>query len=521
MALVVVGLTCLSHTLAAQAAQQAATSSIAGRVINGVTGAPLARVLVEANGAFTFTDHEGKFGFAEAGGVSTLVLTKPGFAGSPEQMDSPGFLVPKSADPLNLEFSLWPEAILAGTVTGPEGQALARLNVVARRTLYENGVRRSQPTSFTATNSRGNFRLPVPAGDYVLETRYGPPGSSDADSVLPTELPSHSSEATGGSIHIVSGQELHFDLHPAVAPAHKFTLPVDTASERQVPSITLRTSDGVLYQPGAMRMSPRGVTMELPAGTYELFAQMFEPDGLRTGQALVNVPDRDATGNLLHLEPLPAIPVEVAIDPADLNLQGSSHGSSTTPNPGAFNLQLDPVDGSEDLGGGGVRLASRGSGVSTFSAPPGLYRLSGGEGSGWVIESATFGGTDLLRDNLAIGPNGGAEPIRLLVSSRGGTISGVTRLHGAAAACWVVLVGNGAALPRFQMRRSDADGRLNLSGVAPGTYRALAMPFMHSANFADPAVLDAFRTYVQEITVDASTSATLSLDAVPAEELFR
>ena len=503
--------------LAAQTSR-ASSSTIAGQVINGATGAPLARVLVQANTSLTFTDHEGRFSFSDGGPVGSLQLTKPGFSSSPEHLDAPSFVCPAAAAQAQAcEFFLWPDAVLTGTVRNSEGDPLPRIPVDATRTLFENGVRRREVAGSALSDSHGSFRIPVPAGDYALGSRYTPPGVSSAYAVLPATVPAHSNDAGGTLIHLNSGQELHFDWRPVTAPAYRYTVQFEPLPDWQVPRISLETGDGAIYQPAGLSFSSAGLTMEVPSGTYRLSARIRGPEGLRTGEATIEVPAGNANGPTIHLETTTRVPVLVSQDPND---PSSGDGAVRLPSATALNLQLNRVDGLSMTDEATFRIASYYGGLASFSVPPGTYSLSGGEGSGWLIKSASFAGADLLRTNLLVNPNGGAEPIQVVVSHRTGTISGITRVRGIPTQCWVVLVSAEAVLPRIFQRRSDVQGQLTITGLGLGTYHALAMPFLHSANFADPAVLDAYKTYVTSISVGASSGSSITLDAKPAEDLF-
>lgn len=482
----------------------AAQTPVTGRVVNAVTGAALPRVLVQANSRAVFTDHVGKFALDDAGSSPSLQLTKPGFATSPEGVDSSLISVRTTAD-----IPLWPEAILSGTVTAPDGEPLAGLNLQAEHVVYQSGSRRLQPVRSARSDSHGNFRLPVSAGDYILRTRFEQPTDRTA-AVLPTLLPA---DAPATTLHLTSGAELHVDLHPLVAPVFSVTLPLPSIVENQYPSFTAQTAEGVSFPIAPSHIDQAGsVTLQLPSGTFLLTARAEGPTGSVIGQTSITVAGAPVTAPALHLNPLPAIPVEVALAPG-----------STLPQPpsaNVLNLQLEPLDTAAEGREGYLRFTGGRNAVPSFSVPPGSYWLTGGTPA-FSVDAATLGDTDLLQQPLVIAPGAGSDSIRLTVSQPTGRVTALTRIAGAPASCWVVLLRDAPTLPRFRLERSSADGRLTVSNLAPGAYRILAMPFFHSADFADPAVLAAFSTFVKTVTVDASAPATLTLDAVPATNLLQ
>ena len=504
--------------LLAQTPAQGTSSVVAGHVTNARTGAPMSRVLVQANGHAVFTNSEGRFQLSDTGEITSVQFTKPGFALSPEQRDPSSVAIAQSSGAGSLEVALWPEAILAGTVSSSEGDPLPRIAVTAQRAIFQNGLRQTLPAGFTLTDAHGGFRLPVPAGDYVLQTRYAAPDYSRTLTILPVQVPGHAGNDSTGTLHAASGQELRVDLHPQLAAAFHVTLPIEGGGSGRLPAISVTTPEGAAYQP-PRRLTADGLTLDLPPGVYQVQARLAAPDGERIGRATLNVPDHDATVAPLHLEPQPVVPVIVTMDPAAAPTSGSAPAKA--PSPTTLNLQLE-LSGSTayDAAEQPIRMTSRGSAEPAFSVAPGSYWLSGGEGSEWTISAASFGGVDLLRAPLVIGPNVGAEPMRLVVSRASGVISGVTHISGEPAGCWIVLVADPGKLPSFFVRRSNADGQFTVSGLSLARYHLLAIPLLSSANFSDPAVLERFNTYVQEVFVTSSTSAAISLDAVPVHELY-
>ena len=500
---------------AAQTPPPAGSDVVSGRVVNARTGAPMARVLVQANAHSVFTNADGHFQLSDTAPITSVQFTKPGFSLSPEQRDPTNIAVAAAADPL--EISLWPEAVLVGTITSPEGEPLPRIAVTAQRVLFGSGVRQIQSAGSATTDAHGAFRLPVPAGSYSLQTRYAAPDFSRSLAVLPVQSPTRTANDATGTLSVASGQELRVDLHPQLAAVVHVTIPLDAGTSQRSPAITITTPDGASYQP-PRRTSAEGLVLDLPAGVYQLAARLAAPDGERADNTVLTVPDHDVTAPVLHLEPLPTVPIVLSVDPASAaNPDGTS---ASPPDASALNLQLEPLGGRESEFGAQPIRSFRGSSGSSFLVPAGSYRLSGGDGGGWTVEAATSGNVDLLRTALVVGSNVGADPIHVVVGRANGTLSGVTRIAGRPAACWIIFAGDSGTLPRFFVRRSESSGQFNISGLPLRPFRLLALPLLSLTDFGDPAVLDQFQTYVQTISVTASSASPLTLDAVPVHELY-
>ncbi len=170
-------------------ATTAVPSTVQGQVINASTGAPVPRALVRLNNRAVLTDHEGKFRFDQNTDSSANVLvTKPGFSASTE-VQEPGNLYLQAAQlAVPLELRLYPEALLTGTVIAPDGTPLPRISVSALRSYYDDAGHRWMTVGQDQTDSHGNFRLPVPAGEYRLQTRYTPLDRTTGQAVLPVTI---------------------------------------------------------------------------------------------------------------------------------------------------------------------------------------------------------------------------------------------------------------------------------------------------------------------------------------------
>src|SRR5436190_529052 len=73
-----------------------------------------------------------------------------------------------------LELRLYPEALLTGIVLATDRTPLPRIPVTAQRSFWDDSGHRWVTVGQDQTDSHGNFRLPEPAGEYRLESRYTP-----------------------------------------------------------------------------------------------------------------------------------------------------------------------------------------------------------------------------------------------------------------------------------------------------------------------------------------------------------
>jgi hypothetical protein len=493
----------------------AAPSTVSGQVINAVTGLPVARALVRLNDRAVLTDHDGKFEFdqnTEANG--NVMIVKPGFSSSATDAETPNIYLQGDQLAAPLRLVLYPEAVLTGTVLGPEGEPMSGITVNALRSLYDEGGRRVMNAGQAQTDSHGNFRMPVPAGSYRIETRYVARDQTTGLAVLPVVLPHDTSSDTLDEIRIRSGEEQHFDLRPAVRHTHRVTATVDS-SEHGVGSarITARSSNGSTLQINPTSNGSGETTMELPQGTYTLMARRNNPESPEEAEATVTVPDHDISGVVFHFSPIPSIPVELLIDE-------SSTSDNGQPSLQQFNLMLENDQPDLEQQSSAVRLTTLANHAFGFLASPGSYHLQARGTGEWYVKSVGNGVSDVLQQGLVVAPGAGGTPLRVMVSNQTASLQGTVKLNGTPSVGWVYLIPTTPSAESVISMRSNAEGAFTSAHLPPGSYQAIAFERRHSANYRDPDVLGSLAAHVRSITVNAGDKATLNLDAVPSEELL-
>jgi hypothetical protein len=516
-----------------------------GQVINTATGLPIPRVLVRFNQRAMLADNEGRFRFEQvADATINLQAIKPGFSMTTDPSD-PGSRTLQAASITGpVEIRLYPEAILTGNISTPDGAPLSQISVSARRSIYDESGHHWTIAGQTQTDRHGDFRIPVPAGDYKLETRYVPRNLGAPEAILPVILPAPGSDSQ--IIRIRPGQQLHFDIHPPIRPTYPVAIAIESNTERALPSLTARSSDGTAFNVGMANRGPEArspdqsgpnkASVSLPAGSYTLSARIQSRDASETAEARVNVTrNAESSGATLRFTPTPTIPVELIIDPEATSdnaptssVQTSSASPSNTstttssstqnvPKLNQFGLtlqRLDPVS-EDDI----TSVGLSGPSSSTFNVPPGTYRLLARTTGHWYIRSATYGTTDLTREPLILTGGGAGATIRIVVTNLTGTVQGTVLLSGVPSPAWVYLIPNSPSLPSLITLHSGNTGNLSGPYVPPGTYRVIAFERRHYSDFSNPQSLAPFSKYIQTISVGSGASASVYLNAVPQLEV--
>jgi hypothetical protein len=493
-------------------------STVLGQVINATTGAPVPRALVRLNNRAVLTDHEGKFRFDQNTVSSANVLvTKPGFSATTEMQEGGNLYLQGAQLGAPLELRLYPEALLTGTVLGPDDAPLPRISVSALRSFYDETGHRWVTVGQDQTDSHGNFRLPEPAGEYRLETRYTPMDRTTGEAVLPVSVPAEGSSSTSQVIKVHAGEELHFELRPAVSPTHTVTTTAgQTSTGREFMRISARSSSGSSLQLNAqVTGEPGEMKIQLPQGSYTLTARRGNPESPEQAETTVTVPDHDLSGVVLQFAPVPSIPVELIVDSSV-----TSDNKDQPPTVPQLGLALQSDQPDPERGDSTLRPMVRRDQSFVFTAPPGSYRLQSRSMGVWYIKSASYGDADLLQHELVVVPGAAGTSIRLVVSNQTGSLQGTVSLGGSAGACWVYLIptGGNTAQPVIALR-SNSSGSYTAAHLPPGGYEAIAFERRHSANYRDPASLAPYSSYVHSVTVNAGDKPTLNLDAVPVAEV--
>jgi hypothetical protein len=450
--------------------------------------------------------------------MNNLQVSKPGYYSSSYEPTSPETVFLR-ADQLaqSIEVRLYPEALLTGTITKPDGTPLPHINVTARRSVYNDQNHRWLPAGQAMTDSHGDFRIAVPPGDYRLQTTYSIHNGTTSEAVLPLTVPANSERDHSDFIRVISGAQEHFGLHPRLSRTYSVTVAIDSSTDRGFPMITARSSDGLTFPafssgrpagPGAMRL-------ELPSGTYILMATQNNQDGTRYGEAAVTVANHDVDNVVLHLAGVSPISVEMVID------SDSTSDKAPPTSVQQFGLMLESTaDSSLGLPEGTMVsvMTARDQGAS-FHAMPGTYHLTARGMGTWYVKSARYGTTDLLDKDLTVSPGASGDTIRVTVSNQTGSLKGTTSLSGTPSSCWIYLTPTGPSAASVFSSHSGQDGSYTFSNLPPGSYRAVAFEQRYAANFRSTDTLDRFASYIGTVTVSSGNKASLDLSAVPAKEI--
>ena len=497
------------------------THVVRGRVVNALDGSPLSRALVTINTRSALTDSQGRFEFAGFAGTNTFATArKPGFSTGAvaSGLNPPQHLTDLDAPVL---MKLYPDALVVGTLTGRDGAPLSHVAIRLLRSEYDGVALHWEQTAFVQTDARGEYRISTQAGRFRVVSSFVPRSFETGETVLPIAFPEASSGDTSTLIEVHSGEERRVDLSARVGPAYPVLFRVEPVnSQRMNPQIIVSTSTGDEFLAGLSSDQH----LELPIGSYAVKVKESNREESMSGFSRVTVTGHDPASAIVRLAPDPQLAVELVAGTLAFASQSSNSSSGNSlpelPNVQMFNLLLHDQFANGETQEQDIRIRQEADKSTSFRVPPGRYRLIASGGGPWHIQSASLGATDLLLDDLVIGPGSAGGTLRIVVSNEIGTVHARTNLPLGASA-WMYLIPRGPSLIPVRPILVTSNGSatsIATASVQPGAYTALLLDTQIQKDPRDPAFLVSFASGPTDVEVRSGTDTSFSLDLAKRKE---
>ena len=528
---------------AARATQTRAEKySVNGTVIDAVTREPVRKALVQLNGQqrrTTFSDGDGRFQFdAISAGQLSLTAQKPGYF-SEQELSRGGGLpqveVGPNAEPAVVK--LTPEAVISGRVATAVSVPLEHVSVSLNYIDIREGRRRWQFNGTAITDEEGRFRFAnLRSGTYYVSVA---PYTPLAETMLEADrapaagypgayYPGVPDLASASPIRLTPGQQADANFAMNEVPVYSISGVISGYAPNQGVAVQVFDQSGVQVPMGVQFNSENGRfdVRALAAGNYVLkVTSAMGPNQPVRAELRLNL-----TSNVynlhLALAPESSIPVVVRMESR----------SSSTQDPGT---RLRHSSGGPPVS---VRLVGSGPGTNeayaSYDGPqnqqnltlrnvePGRYSAVIDARQSWYVESAEYGQTNLLTDDLVLTAGAPALPLNIVLRNDSASLTGTVRVpDGMLAQVSVVAIPEGVAKasPRTTYYSPPRDENAGVSeflldSLAPGDYLVFAFDHAEGLEYSNPDVLQNYISQAARVTLLPSQRTKVALELIHTAE---
>jgi hypothetical protein len=531
--------------------QEKGDYKLSGTVVNGVTGEPIRRALVQIFQRQTtpvLTDSEGKFEFdGLPQGRFSVTVRKPGFFTENEIIAGPtienrgGNFDAAGFDPINtisvgpdtvpVTLRLIPEGVIFGHID-TNGEPLEYIPVKIFAIGIHEGSKYWEQRNETMTDADGVFRASnlQPGTYYVMVggtwnsvARLRP---SAKEQGYGETFYNNAEDLNGATpVEISPGQQAEINF--SLKPTSMFRV-AGTIVDPQGQSIDLSFigPSGVAsrfpthFIPGNGQFE----TM-VPGGAYTLEARSFNKDGSVSSASVPIRVNSELSGIQLMLTPAISIPMNVRKeDVAQIHGPDLAINYSGVDNSGrrvnfedggmvvlhfhsrTMSLQNQEMSSS-------FRINATGQSQNQIAnIGPGRYAVNFPLNSRWYVQSAQCGSVDLLHEDLTVTAGSQPPPIEIIMRNDPATLAGSISSNSPHGDGKVLVVPDGA-VTRTQIAYVH-DGHFEMDGLAPGDYSVVALGNVQGLEYTNPEVIAPLLSRAQHVSLQAGQKTEVNLELV-------
>ena len=526
------------------------TYTLTGTVTNSVTGQPIRRALVQVQTYpqhSAFTDDQGHFEFDNLPpGMVSIAVQRPGYFADRSATPMQTYQIGPDVQPLALK--LTPQGVIRGRVTNQKGEGLSQIPVHLRIVNVEEGRKHVEPNNMTQTDEDGWFRFPnLMPGTYYLSA--GPGWDRDQFTMISpmeakqgyatTYYPGVPNFTSASPIPVGSGQQSETDIVLESTPVYRVTGTVAGYARDQGVAFQFLNDSGDDVQQFLQFDREKG-TFEarmVAPGTYTLLAQSQIPGPpmqMLQASARVTVA-ADISDVHLQLQPTLSIPVEVHKDdvaPASSGLSSRMFAGSVGGEAAAGGTTVMVHAGPISEAPVSIQLASVGSdsqrtsGYSQLEGKPGQqalwirnlfpgkYRATFFAEAPWYVQSAHYGQTNLLQEDLTI--NSGETPgaLEVVLRNDSATLTGTIKADGTEQSGTVLVLPEQTEQHDARLAMFSPGAPFQLSGLPPGNYIVMAFDKVDDLEFRNPEVLEAYLSRAAHVTLGPNGQSNVALELI-------
>jgi hypothetical protein len=520
--------------LSAASAQNAAPQkfTVSGTVVNSASGEGIARALVRLSGSperTAFSDSNGAFVMEGVpAGRFAISAEKPGFfgreAGSRPQVIELG----PSAD--NVAIRLAPESVIYGRLLDSNDQPIEGISVHLLRMTVRNGKTRWESRGLNNSDEDGAFRFAnLQPGTYYLSA--GPQAIRVNPGFVNPEKPRTGwpglyypgvpDLSAAASIRITAGQQIQADFTMNKVPLYSVAGVVSGLPPKQGVSLLVQTPSGDNLPVATQFSSDTGAfDLRLPEGSYRLRAMSQSGEQQLRADLRISV-NNDLTQLHLALQPAVIIPIHARLEN---RAQDSGQRTSRSTVTRGSDPEIPPVNvqlvSAEPSGNDAYAIVqgNRGNRMLVLQGvEPGRYSAVLSAHSGWYVESATCGNTNLLSEDLVIAGGGGCS-MELLLRNDSGMVSVSVKASQPGVSGTAILVpARGRALPQalpFTTASARSPETSASISVAPGEYLVYAFDSSNTIEYSNPEALRPYTSQATAVTVSPGETAKVTANLI-------
>ena len=500
---------------------------VSGTVVNSVTGEPIGRALVRINGLLqrsTFTDSEGHFEMdGLAAGRFNLTAQKPGYVDQQNALSHSATWIEIGANTGSVTLKLLPQGAIYGRVTDASGQPIEHVPMrLSDRTLH-GGRKHWEQREMTETDEDGSFRFPnLLPGTYYLAAGPGNVGTQllAADEKPKTGFPLQYYPGVGdlsaaSPIQLNPGQQAEADLSLTAVPVYQLSGIVTGYQPDQGVGIQVFNPSGDEVSLSTSFNMGSGIVHvdNVPAGSYIVKAFSQTANQTLRAEARVNV---SANSDSLRLALGPAISIPVVVRMESRNASNAAGGTnwSVARPPVSVRLISNETAAPEWDSSFVQQTAGRDSMVLQ-NVDSGTYTAEVTAQAPWYVQSATYGQTNVLYDNLSVATGGPSYPLEIVLRDDSASVAGsVKATDGSVPAAATVIVAPIAASKAIPKMAQASAGSFNVTGLAPGDYLVFAFDQVEGMEYGNPDVLQAYASQATHVTLSPNQNAQVTVDLI-------
>jgi hypothetical protein len=497
------------------------TYSVSGSVVNAATGEGIPRAMVRTNGSVqrnAFSDSDGHFQFdGLPAGQVTVTAQKPGYFADQDVNGPPTNWITIGSNSSGITVKLVPQSAIFGWVTDSVGQPIEHMPLRLTARVIHEGRKRWEPRGMSETDEDGHYRFAgLMPGTYFLaagpregELQLLAAGEKQKSGFPHMYYPGVPDLSSSTPIQLASGAQSEADLSLAAVPVYQVNGTVGGHTPDQGVGFQVLTPSGdEVSMPTNFNMQTGVFTLEdVPAGSYLLRALSqisLQPMRAETRIAVASNMD----GVHMALAPAVSIPISVRLDAHASSTSNASTGASRRP-PVSVHLIPQDLTTAELFS----NAEPNGSGLVLQNIDFGTYSVDVKAQPPWYVQSANYGQTNVMYDDITVAPGQG-YPMDIVLRDDGASLSGSLKSSGGTPEHATIVI---LPQPVSKLGARTIQGitdTFSLSGLAPGEYLVFAFDRVDGMEYSNPDVMEAYASQAAHVTLTAGQQAQVQVEVI-------